>query len=270
MKTYLVSSLILANKILEVFKEYIRYRRKAIGKQKIHSPFVFSFYNEIVKKKKANDAFKSIEILVEARQDKTLIAASNFGAKTASNEMTSVASVARKSGVNKRWGSFLYEMSRQHGSNKIIELGTNLGIGTAFLCEGNPEAEVVSFEGNPDFVRYAFEKLNSKGLTNFKIIEGRIQDHIKNELKRLESVDLVYIDADHTYEATLHFFQVILPFVHQKTILIFDDIYWSEGMTQAWNEIIKDSKVRVSVDLYFKGVITFDDGLPKQHFVLKH
>ncbi len=108
------------------------------------------------------------------------------------------------------------------------------------------------------------------GFENYQIRQGLIQDNLQQELERLNSVDLVYIDADHTYEATMQFFKMLLPYAHQKTIFIFDDIYWSTGMTKAWQEIIAHPDVVLSMDLFFKGVITFDQGVAKQDFVLKH
>ena len=33
------------------------------------------------------------------------------------------------------------------------------------------------------------------------------------------------------------------------------NIYWSKGMTKAWEEIKKDSRVKISIDLYYFGIV---------------
>ncbi len=61
-----------------------------------------------------------------------------------------------------------------------------------------------------------------------------------------------------------------LPCIHEQTIFIFDDIYWSCEMTEAW-EIIKSSpKVTLTIDLYRMGIVFFDPAIrEKQDFYLR-
>jgi len=52
-------------------------------------------------------------------------------------------------------------------------------------------------------------------------------------------------------------------------VFIFDDIHWSEGMTEAWEVIKKHPKVTSTIDLYFMGIVFFNPDLSKENFVLK-
>jgi hypothetical protein len=53
------------------------------------------------------------------------------------------------------------------------------------------------------------------------------------------------------------------------TILIFDDIHWSEEMEEAWNEIKKHSSVKLTIDLFFIGIVFLrPEQRIKQHFVI--
>ena len=64
-------------------------------------------------------------------------------------------------------------------------------------------------------------------------------------------------------------FTCCLPFIEESTILVFDDIYWSRDMTQAWETILKDSRVIVSIDCFNLGFIFFRKEQPKQHFRIR-
>ena len=44
---------------------------------------------------------------------------------------------------------------------------------------------------------------------------------------------------------------------HTNSIFVFDDIYWSDGMQQAWKEICKHPEVTLSLDLFFISVSFF-------------
>mgnify|MGYP000686872661 CR=1 FL=1 len=40
--------------------------------------------------------------------------------------------------------------------------------------------------------------------------------------------------------------------------MVFDDVHWSKGMEEAWNEIIDHSSIQVSIDLFEMGVVIID------------
>jgi hypothetical protein len=52
--------------------------------------------------------------------------------------------------------------------------------------------------------------------------------------------------------------------------MIFDDIHWSQEMEQAWNEVRENAAVQLSVDLFFIGLVFFNDDFKiKQHFTIR-
>lgn len=89
-------------------------------------------------------------------------------------------------------------------------------------------------------------------------------------LKKIGIPELVFFDGNHTKEATLRYFEACLQFIAERTVFVFDDIYWSPGMKEAWEVIVSHPEVRTSIDLYRLGVVFFDKKIAKQHFVLKY
>lgn len=82
-------------------------------------------------------------------------------------------------------------------------------------------------------------------------------------------MDLVFIDGDHQKDPTLAYFDQILPFLGPESVVVFDDIYWSWEMEQAWRLIQEHPRVRISLDLFRSGIVFIDPELPKRHYVLK-
>ena len=81
-------------------------------------------------------------------------------------------------------------------------------------------------------------------------------------------MDLVFFDGNHQKEATIKYFTICLAKAHENSVFIIDDIYWSEGMQEAWNEIKNHAQVTVTIDLFFLGIVFFRKEQAGQHFML--
>jgi predicted O-methyltransferase YrrM len=88
-------------------------------------------------------------------------------------------------------------------------------------------------------------------------------------ISQTDSLDFVFVDGNHKKDATLNYFNWCLPKVNEDTVLIFDDIYWSKGMEEAWIEIKNNPQVSVTVDLFWIGLVYFRKGQEKEHFRIK-
>jgi len=74
-------------------------------------------------------------------------------------------------------------------------------------------------------------------------------------LNKLQTIDFAFIDANHSSQAVLHYFQQCLPFASSNTVMVFDDIYWSDDMEFAWKSIKNHPKVTSTIDLFQLGIV---------------
>jgi predicted O-methyltransferase YrrM len=114
--------------------------------------------------------------------------------------------------------------------------------------------------------RQNFEQL---ALSNVSLKIGNIDETLPKYLKGISNVCLVFFDANHRYEPTMRYFDLCLEKIGEDSIFIFDDIYWSKEMRQAWEEIKAHEAVRQTLDFYQIGIMMFRKTQPKQHFRLK-
>ena len=150
----------------------------------------------------------------------------------------------------------------------IFELGTSLGINTLYLAKAWTQGKVTTFEGCPETLKIAqqnFEKLKA----NIHTVEGNIDETLPEELKKHDKVDFVFFDANHRKSATLKYFHACLEKVDENTVFVFDDIYWTKDMGEAWDEIKNHHEVMLSIDLFDLGLVFFRKNQPKQHFLLR-
>jgi predicted O-methyltransferase YrrM len=178
--------------------------------------------------------------------------------------------LARKSSVPSYRAARLFNLVRFLGAKNILELGTSLGITTGYLAKADLLARVVSLEGCPEVAALARENLSAIRLDNLSIVEGNFDQKLPEVLRSFEHLDLVFFDGNHRREPTLDYFRQCLPLVHNDTVFVFDDIHYSPEMEQAWDQIIGNDRVRVSLDFFHMGWVLFRKELSKQHFILRY
>lgn len=252
--------------------DYIKYLLKAKDEHSLHSPFVFEFYTKVLKEKKHYAEFDEIEILrKQLLSDNRIVNITDFGAgaKTNKNIQRTVEDIAKKSLKKPSLAQLFFRIIKFYKFNNILDLGTSLGITTAYLSKVDKNIKVNSFEGCSETAKIAQKNFDKLSLKNIEIIVGNIDETLPEQLQKIERLDFVFFDANHRYEPTIRYFEQCLTKAHDESCFIFDDIYWSEEMKQAWQTIQNHESVSVSIDLFWVGIVFFRKKQPKQHFVLK-
>jgi predicted O-methyltransferase YrrM len=168
-----------------------------------------------------------------------------------------VADLCRHSSMPQQWGLLLFKLIREFRPSVCFELGTCMGISTAYLSaalELNCRGKVTTLEGGLSLASLARDNLRKLDLKRFKVVCGRFQDTLQKALRDHPSVDFAFIDGHHDERATMEYFESFLPFLAEGAVLVFDDISWSRGMRRVWKSIAAHKRIRVSVDLLRVGV----------------
>ena len=258
----------------QLAKKYLHYYLTASnGKgHGVHSPFVFDFIKNVLNDKKNYECYHSIENLrKELLRDKRVIDVEDFGAGSLAvpNKEKKVSDIARSFLKPKKFAQLLFRIVQYYKPHNIVELGTSLGITTAYLG-ANKTSEVYTLEGSKNTAAIAQENFQKPGLQNVKIIQGNFDDILPLLLSQLQKLDLAFIDGNHRKEPTLKYFQQLLQRSTGESIFIFDDIHWSAEMEEAWKEIQQHPSVTLTIDLFFIGLIFFKkDFKAKQHFMIR-
>ena len=237
----------------------------------LHSPYLFQLYNEVIRARK-NPAAAPIEELRSKmlRDDRSFdVVDLGAGSKAGLTQSRGVKQLAAAVTVAPKYGALLARLVAFSQAKNILELGTSLGIGTSYLAlaEG---VHVTSIDACGNTQKVAHENLKGLGLSKrVELVNGSFDAALDDLLEDGKKWDLVYVDGDHRYTATLHYFQRLLPYLHEESILVFDDIYWSPGMTKAWDEIKADPAVRQTVDVLQFGIVFFRSNQLREHFRLR-
>ncbi len=269
---------------------YLRHIIKAKDEHSIHSPFIFALYCEVILSKAHYYAFDEIEKLRETlqnNQQKITFEDLGAGANNFNNnnknkfKTTSISKIAHNSAKSPRLAQLLFRLVNYFQPKNLLDLGTSLGITTAYFAKTNPKTKITTFEGSKEISEIAKQNFQKLNINNVTITIGNLNETLSNYLKKhfstekLEkninnnSLDFVFFDANHQYLPTISYFETCLPYVHENTVFIFDDIYWSQGMANAWETIKKHPKTQQTIDLYWFGIVFFRENQAKEDFILK-
>ncbi len=235
----------------------------------IHSPFVYQFTGSVLSEKHYFYAFTKIEELRKhLEKDGRKIEIEDFG--TGYNRHEEIKFIARHSVKSAKYGQLLFRIVNYFKFRNILELGTSLGVTTMYLAASSSAIDCVSVEGSSQLAEIAKSNFEKVGIKNIEVVCGNIDEVLEGVVSTHDNFDLVFIDANHRRESTLRYFDQLLPKVSKNTIIILDDIYWSDEMEEAWKIIKSNPKVTVTIDLFQLGIVFFNPDLYKKDYKMRY
>jgi predicted O-methyltransferase YrrM len=259
----------------QLAKKYLHYYITAAnGKgHGIHSPFVFEFISEILNDDRHFYVYERVEKLRQEllrKNDKLQITDFGAGSGSGATNQRSIQSIARHAAKPRKLGQLLFRLVQYYQPLNVLELGTSLGLTTAYLAAAKSSAKVTTIEGSEAIAKEAAYHFHVLNLQNIKQVTGNFDEVLLPVLMRLKAVNFAFIDGNHRLHPTLQYFEQLVPYTDEYSIMVFDDIHWSREMEQAWETIKADDRVRLSIDLFFIGLVFFrKDFKEKQHFVIR-
>lgn len=248
---------------------YLKYRKARVNAHGLHSPFVFEFYNEIIKKAKTE-----IDLDIEALRATLLKSEKKIhfnelgaGSKKGNQAERPIKSIAKHASTTAKFGGLLARLCQFYEIDNVLEIGTSLGIGTAYLAKHTKE--VISLEGCKEVLGLAKENFEHLHYQQIETRLGEFSTLLAELAQENKTYDLIFIDGNHQLDPTLAYFEFALNNSHDDTFIILDDIYWSGEMELAWEKIKADDRINVSIDLFRLGIVCKRPMQRKQDFVVK-
>ena len=251
-------------------KQYIKFLLKSTNQHGVHSPFVYQFVTKCLYDKKKYDAYKKLQNYRKTLKNSKAeldITDLGEGSKTLGNEVRKVSQMVSTSSSTKKEARLLYRVAKYFKLSSVLELGTSLGVGTYAFALANENSKIITIEGCKNTSNFTQSQFQDLGIDNVYFNIGTFSF----EIEKLEQkhFDCIYFDGHHNKEATIKYFEALIPKVHNDSIFIFDDIYWSKEMTEAWDYIKAHKAVTVTVDCFHLGFVFFRKEQAKEHFKIR-
>ncbi|MEQ8703642.1 MAG: class I SAM-dependent methyltransferase [Phaeodactylibacter sp.] len=245
---------------LRLLLRYLQYFLRARTRYTLHAPFAFQLAEAILEDDRQFYAFRDIELLRRGllkNQNHIRIQDHGAGSLVSTAAQRTVRSIARYSAISPESGQLLFRLVDFSKPQRMLELGTSLGISGAYQASGAQSAKLISIEGCPQTAALARQNFHKLNLHNVEVFQGTFQSQLPLALQQLGQLDYLYLDGDHRKGASLAYFEACLPYLHERSVVVVADIYWSNEMESAWRTLQQYDRVRLTVDLFHFGLLFF-------------
>ena len=258
---------------LRLATHYLKYLFTAVNEHGLHSPFMFHFALNVIYLEYPFYEFKNLnKIREDLLESKTRLTTEDYGAGSIhfKKEKRAIKEIARHGITSKKNAELLYRIINFLQPKNSIELGTSLGLTSLYLATAAKQSTLFTIEGSESLSKFSNELFLKNKVNNIRSIHGKFEAELPNILKKIDKVDFAFVDGHHDKEATIKYFHLLLEKTHNETIIVFDDINWSKGMQESWEIIRKNSRVKISVNLFYMGILFFrEEQKEQEHFIIR-
>lgn len=255
-------------------QSYLQFLIRSSNQHGVHSPFVYDLVTRCFYDRKKYSEYTGLKKHRKSLLSNTnSISVTDFGAgsKVFKSNKRPIAAIAKNAGISPKRAALLFRITNYFKPTHILEIGTSLGLATSALHLGNPEAKLMTVEGCPATLAVSQQQFqeNESNLHNINFVNAEFSEFLKSPEVLSQKFDLIYFDGNHSKEATLAYFNLLLPTITNDTVWILDDIYWNQGMAEAWQEIKNHKSVAISIDTFQWGLVFFRKEQQKEHFTIR-
>ncbi|MFT3795637.1 O-methyltransferase [Flavobacterium sp.] len=253
-------------------KSYFKFLWQSTNQHGVHSPFVFDLTTKCFYDKTKYGAYPILQKYRKSLlQNHATIEVTDFGAgsKIFQSNTREISKIAQTAGITSKNAELLFRVAQYFKPESILEIGTSLGLATSALSLGNPEAKIVTLEGCPETSKIAQSQFQKFNWSSTEFVVSEFDSYLQNLQPTNGKRQLIYFDGNHQKDATLKYFDWLLPSAANDSVWIFDDIHWSPDMEEAWETIKKNPQVTVTIDTFQWGFVFFRKEQEKQDFVIR-
>ena len=257
--------------MLQLIKSYLKFLWNSKNEHGVHSPFVFDLVTKCFYDSKKYPEYTTLKNYRKSLlTNKNTIEVTDFGAgsRVFKSNKRQISKIAKTAGITKKRSELLFRITNYFQPENILEIGTSLGLATSALSLGNPKSKIVTLEGCPNTMSIAKNQLQLQNLKNIEFVTTEFSSYLETATGNCDW-KLIYFDGNHSKQATLEYFELLLPTITNETVWIFDDIHWSADMEEAWETIKNHPKVTVTIDIFQWGIVFFRIEQEKEHFVIR-
>ena len=248
-----------------------RHWGQARSRYRVHSPYVFRWHGAVLRGDRPAAATPIEALRRQLRSQGGLVTVADLGAgpggQGSGSRQVPLRRIARRAACSPRKGALLHRLVRFAQPQRVLELGTNLGISTAYLASALPPgSQLHSIEGAPALAQLARQHLHDLALPA-TVHTGDFTQVLEAELPPAQyQPDWVYLDGNHRYAPTCAYLDLLIPHMPPGSVLVLDDIRWSAEMARAWDDLCTRPEVSVSIDLFWIGIVILRRPQAREHF----
>lgn len=197
----------------------------------IHSPFVFSFINDVIEEKLPYYAYQDIARYLNLSEKK-------IDEETKKNKL-------------------LFRIVNRFSPTKILEIGTGNGFSTIYLTAPSKRINCICIDANEDAKNTHKNWDRSISYSNWESID-----------KTNDTFDFILLNLNKLKDTKVNLDNFLITHIHANSVIVITDIRTNKANQVFWKNLVKRNNVIISLDLYHIGILLFNNKYYKQNYKL--
>ena len=242
---------------------------KSKNEHGVHSPFVFDLITScFYKKKDKNDLTIFLNYKKKLSRNSSLLEISNFNfiSNLLFSNKRKRSRIIENLGISNGRAGLLINIIQYLKPKSILEIGTSLGIVTVALSSAQESSKITTLDENEKTVNIIREMFKKNTFKNVKFLAGNFDITLR---QALNNSDFIYFKVKNINETTLKYFEFSLTYIHNDSVILFENIHSDKESEKIWNHIKNNKKVTVTIDTFFWGFVFFRKEQEKEHFIIR-
>ena len=240
-------------KKIRILYNYCIYRLKAVSEHGVHSPFVFDLVTNVIYNRADYYCFKNIETIREKLFHSQKV----------------VSRIPKQHTNAAKYDQLLFRLVNYFQPSQILELGTSIGITSIYMASANSKTVLLTIEEDSEIAEVAKNNFKNLKLKNIEQLVENFDTVVPKILTKNITFNFIHFDENLSAQATLDYFNNCLSKADSTSVFVFDSIYRTSEMKEAWTKIKNTDQVTVTIDLFYLGIVFFRKEQVKQHFIIK-
>ena len=245
------------NALLEI-SDYISYYLAGISRHGLHSPFVYTFADEVL--------YKSSSMNFEMIEHQRMLM---LQSKSKLNN-TTLSKFTSKLTLDAKYGKLLQRLVEFYKPQHIIELGMNNGVESNYLLSNSIMQDFPILSYNFQLNTNKLDKIKAHTNSEFANYyqSNLFENSYNTEFENQTYIDLCIIHGKSDADDFWNFYDNYKSRLHTHAMVIFTNIRLTNDHYINWQQNTNLPEVTASVELFKMGIIFFRTEQKKQKFIL--
>jgi predicted O-methyltransferase YrrM len=241
-------------------RKYLLFLLEANNQHGVHSPFIYKLVTQCFYKKISKDLWR--KFLLDKKHVKFTQKMNNtINCKAGS-------SIGKNSAISNKKAKILIKTVNYFRPENILEIGICLNFKTSAIKTGNKSASILTVDKATESNTQTRNLIDQDNLDTVKVENKRFSKTLSKSTENRQ-FDFIFFDENHTKKTTLDYFEACLKTIHNDSFFIFDNIYRTAEIQEAWSVIKTHSKVTITIDVFYMGIVFFRKEQAKEHFKIR-
>lgn len=247
--------------------QYIKYffKSKHWRGYGVHSPYMFYLVTMIIEDRNSFYRFSQIENMRKVLKNTTkTLMVGNEGEK----KEVKISSLLKQGSISPSYDQLLFRLSRYFHPKNILEIGTTIGLSTMYMAAPDSTCNVYTVEKDAGISSLARLNFKRAEFSNIKVLNENVSSPVVTDLIKTNQIDLYYFGRKASDEDVRCVLECTTNRYSSSTVIMISDIYKTKEREILWNEMKQIKGVRVCLELFFYGILIFNEDLQPQSYNL--